>query len=328
MFHVTQFDVDQTSKPRAGRSSRYPGPCGAHRRAARAGEGLVLGHHGGMPNWIDSHCHLDAPEFSADVAAVRARARERGVAHCVLPAVEVAGFDAVRTLAHEFGDSYALGIHPLYVRQAQDADLARLDEQLTLHRDDPRLVAVGEIGLDYFVPELNTSPLRERQELFYTEQLKLARKHGLPVILHVRRSADQLLKGLRTVGNATPWHGIAHAFNGSLQQAQAFVALGLKLGFGGALTYERAENLRRLATTLPLEAIVLETDAPDMPPHWLYKTAEQRAAGEAQGRNEPDELPRIAQVLAELRGIDQALLAQATRVNACQALPRMRALLD
>ena len=273
--------------------------------------------------WIDTHCHLDASEFAPDVAAVRARARERGVAHCVLPAVEVAGFDAVRRLAHEFGDSYALGIHPLYVKQAADADLAQLDAALTEHRDDPRLVAVGEIGLDHFVPELLISPLRERQEYFYTEQLKLARKHGLPVILHVRRSADKLLQGLRSVGSGSPWLGIAHAFNGSLQQAQAFIGLGLKLGFGGALTYERAQNLRRLAKELPLEAIVLETDAPDMPPHWLYRTAEQREAGLPQGRNEPGELPRIAQTLAKLRGVSESQLAQVCAANVRAVLPRL-----
>lgn len=281
-----------------------------------------------MSLWIDTHCHLDAPEFAHDVAAVRERARARGVAHCVLPAVEAAHFERVRALAHEFGDSYALGIHPLYVKQAEEGDLARLDATLTQHRDNLRLVAVGEIGLDYFVPELCESPLRERQEFFYTEQLKLARKHGLPVILHVRRSADMLLKGLRAVGNGHQWQGIAHAFNGSLQQAQSFISLGLKLGFGGALTYERAQNLRRLATELPLDAIVLETDAPDMPPHWLYRTAEQRAVGEAQGRNEPGELPRIAQVLAGLRGIDDEALAMAATRNACDALPRLQAVLS
>jgi TatD DNase family protein len=280
-----------------------------------------------MTRWIDTHCHLDAPEFASDAAAVRARAAAAGVAHCVLPAVEVAHFDAVRQLAHAVGDSYALGIHPLYVGRAGDDDLARLDAALTRHRDDPRLVALGEIGLDYFVPELVDSPLRERQEYFYVEQLKLARKHGLPVILHVRRSADMLLKGLRAVGNGSPWLGIAHAFNGSLQQAQAFIALGLKLGFGGALTYERARQLRRLACTLPLDSIVLETDAPDMPPHWLYKTAEERAAGAPQGHNEPGELPRIAHVLAQLREIDLTALAEATTRNACAALPRLQTLL-
>lgn len=281
-----------------------------------------------MSFWIDTHCHLDAPEFAPDVAAVRARAAARGVAHCVLPAVRVADFEGVRQLAHASGDSYALGIHPLCVPQAEDADLARLDEALTQQRDDPRLVAVGEIGLDFFVPAFSKSPLRERQEMFYLEQLRLARKHGLPVLLHVRRSADRLLKGLRAVGNGSaPWRGIAHAFNGSEQQAAEFIKLGFKLGFGGTLSYERAQQLRRLAASLPLSAIVLETDAPDMPPHWLYKTAEQRAAGEAQGRNEPGELPRIAAGLAALRGITQEELAVASTRNACAALPRLQALL-
>ena len=284
-----------------------------------------------MTFWIDTHCHLDAAEFKPDAQAVRSRAAINNVAHCVLAAVEVANFDAVRQLAHEGGDSYALGIHPLYVSKAQDTDLARLDAYLLRYRDDPRLVAVGEIGLDYFVPELTTGPLRERQDYFYLQQLRLARQHGLPVILHVRRSADQLLKGLRVIAaenaGGPAWRGIAHAFNGSEQQAQAFIALGFKLGFGGALTYERALQLRRLATNLPLEALVLETDAPDMPPHWLYKTAEQRASGEPQGRNEPGELPRIGAELAALRGISPADVAAATTRNALAALPRLSALL-
>ncbi|MDO8251916.1 MAG: TatD family hydrolase [Rhodoferax sp.] len=281
-----------------------------------------------MSYWIDTHCHLDAAEFLPDVHAVRARAAMNNVAYCVLPAVDVASFDAVRQLAQAGGDSYALGIHPLRVKQAQEADLATLDAYLQRYRDDPRLVAVGEIGLDYFVPELIASPLRERQEYFYLEQLRLARKHDLPVLLHVRRSVDRVLKGLRDIGGSLPkWHGIAHAFNGSQQQAQAFIALGFKLGFGGALTYERALQLRRLAASLPLESIVLETDAPDMPPHWLYKTAEQRATGEPQGRNEPGELPGIGAELAALRGMSPADLAIATTRNAMAALPRLQALL-
>jgi TatD DNase family protein len=287
-----------------------------------------------MRLWIDTHCHLDAAEFAADRAAVRARATAAGVGHCVLPGVGLVNFEAVRALAYAHGDSYCMGIHPLYVKRAQDGDLLRLDAELTQHRDDPRLVAVGEIGLDYFVPELTMSPLRERQEFFYLKQLRLARKHSLPVILHVRRSADMLLKGLRQVAQESPapegqaaWRGIAHAFNGSDQQADEFIKLGLKLGFGGAMTFERAQQLRRLAVSLPLESIVLETDSPDMPPHWLYKTSEQRAAGELQGRNEPGELPRIAQVLAGLREIDVVVLAEATTRNACEALPGLRALL-
>ena len=282
-----------------------------------------------MTFWIDTHCHLDAVEFSPDALVVRALAASRGVAHCVLPAVEVANFEAVRKLAHATGDSYALGIHPLYVKQAKDGDLAELDAALQMHRADPCLVAIGEIGLDLFVPELCASPLRERQEHFYLEQLRLARRHDLPVILHTRHSVDQVLKGLRQVGGkAGCWHGIAHAFNGSEQQAQAFIALGFKLGFGGALTFERALQLRRLAARLPLESIVLETDAPDMPPHWRYKTAEQRAAGSTPARNEPAELARIGAELAALRGISADELADATVRNALAALPRLRGLLD
>lgn len=278
--------------------------------------------------WIDTHCHLDAPEFAADAAQVHARARAAGVAHCVIPAVERGNWDTVRKLAHAGGDSYCLGIHPLYVQRAAPEDLPALDAQLALHRDDPRLLGLGEIGLDYFVPALCASPLRERQELFYREQLRLARKYNLPVVLHVRRSADRLLKALRDLGHQGPkWSGIAHAFNGSEVQAQEFIKLGFKLGFGGAVTYERAQQLRRLACTLPLDALVLETDAPDMPPHWLYTTAEQRNTGVPQGRNEPGELPRIAEVVAGLRGVSVAALAEATSRNACKALPRLAALL-
>lgn len=281
-----------------------------------------------MTFWIDTHCHLDAGEFSPDVAAVRARAAAGQVAHCVLPAVAVSNFAAVRLLAHEFSDSYALGIHPLCVPEAQEADLQTLDAELALRKSDPRLVAVGEIGLDYFVPALTQSPMRERQEYFYREQLKLARKHGLPVILHVRRSADKLLKHLRDLVPEGGWRGIAHAFNGSEQQAMAFIKLGFKLGFGGAVTFEPARQLRRLAAELPLEVLVMETDSPDIPPHWLYTTAAQRVAGQHQGRNEPGELPRIAQQVASLRGISAEALARATSANALEALPRLKALLS
>lgn len=277
-------------------------------------------HHRRMNAWIDTHCHLDAPEYGGDRAAVRGRAAAAGVVHCVLPAVDVKNFETVRDLAHRHGDSYALGIHPLATPQADPADLDLLDRTLAAHLDDPRLVAVGEIGLDYFVPGLDP----ERQELFYREQLSLAQRHGLPVVLHVRRSADRLLKYLRTM----PVCGIAHAFNGSLQQAEAFVALGFKLGFGGAVTFEPALQLRRLAAELPLDAIVLETDSPDIPPQWLYRTAQQRADGAAQGRNEPGELPRIAQVVADLRGIGVDELSAATTRNAVAALPKLAGLIS
>jgi len=271
--------------------------------------------------WIDSHCHLDAPEFDGDRSAVVARARAAGVQQIVLPAVAAFDFDTVRELAHAHGFVYALGIHPLYVMQASEQDLTLLAEQLERHHGDPRLVAIGEIGLDFFVPGLDA----ERQRFFYLEQLKLARRFELPVLLHVRRSADQLLAGLRRLPVSG---GIAHAFNGSAQQAQSFVDLGFKLGFGGTLTFERSQQIRRLAAELPAESLVLETDAPDIPPHWLYKTAEQRAAGEAMGRNEPAELPRIAESLAALRGWSLAETAAITSANVRAALPRLAGLLS
>ena len=273
-----------------------------------------------MP-WIDTHCHLDAAEFDADRDVVRQNAKSLGVETCVIPAVMASHFDEVRLLAHRHADAYALGIHPLYTPQAEDKDLATLDTHLHAHRDDKRLVAVGEIGLDGFVTEINTPEAFAKQTHFFEAQLQIAQRHQLPVILHVRRSADGLLKGLRQFPVAG---GIAHAFNGSLQQAKLFIEMGFKLGFGGAMTYDRATKLRALATELPLSALVLETDAPDIPPHWIYTTAEDREKGMAQGRNSPAELPRIASVLAELRGISLEELAAATSANARQALPRLQ----
>ena len=266
-----------------------------------------------MSTWIDTHCHLDATEFDADRDAVRAAAKAAGVGHIVIPAVERHHWREVIALAHRHGDSYALGIHPLYTPRAHEDDIAALRSLLAEVQDDPHLVAVGEIGLDFFVPGLDA----ERQIWFYEQQIKLAREFGLPVILHVRKSSDRLLKTLR----ATPVAGgIAHAFNGSAQQAKAFIDLGFKLGFGGAVTYDRALKLRELAATLPLESLVMETDAPDIPPHWLYTTAEQRAAGQPQGRNTSAELPRIAAEVAQLRGIAAEMLQAATSRNARAAL--------
>ncbi|RYY93188.1 MAG: TatD family deoxyribonuclease [Comamonadaceae bacterium] len=276
-----------------------------------------------MPAYIDTHCHLDAPEFGAEMPSVRARAAQVGVAICVIPAVAAFNFDTVRELAHRQGDAYALGIHPLCTPNATEADLQTLAAELDARHGDPRLVAVGEIGLDFFVDGLDV----EKQAHFFQAQLRLARRHDLPVVIHVRRSVDQVLKHLRQVGAGATWHGIAHAFNGSAQQADACRAMGLKLGFGGALTFDRALQLRRLAATLPEDAIVLETDAPDIPPHWLYRTRQERAGGLPQGRNAPGELPRIAEVLAALRGVPLDTLARTTTCNAVAALPKLGALL-
>lgn len=268
--------------------------------------------------WIDTHCHLDAPEFAFEVSEVVARAKEAGVHRLVLPAVGEEDWDAVRELAHAHDAVYALGVHPLYASRQSPDVMDRLAEALERHRADPRLVAVGEIGLDHFVPDLD----HDLQERLYLEQLRLARRFELPVLLHVRRAVDAVLKGLRRL--EAPG-GIAHAYNGSEQQAAAFGSLGVALGFGGAMTFDRALQLRRLAASLPLEALVLETDAPDIPPQWLYKSAAQRALGDTH-RNEPAELPRIAATLAGLRGVPVEELAAATTANTHRVLPRLAAL--
>ena len=188
--------------------------------------------------WIDTHCHLDAAEFDADRDDVVARARAAGVAQIVIPAVAVTNFERVRELAHRHRLAYALGIHPMCTAAAGADDLAALRDALARHAGDPRLVAVGEIGLDHFIAGLD----RERQATIFAAQLGLAAEFDLPVLLHVRRAVDPVLAQLRRRRVAG---GFAHAFNGSEQQADAFVELGFRLGFGGAVTFERA--LRILA---------------------------------------------------------------------------------
>jgi len=244
---------------------------------------------------IDTHCHLDAAEFAADRDQVAARARAAGVEAMVVPAVECGNFAGVLDCrAHFPGCHVALGIHPMYVARALPDDLACLRAAVAQHHP----AAIGEIGLDFFVPDFDAA----LQQHYFVEQLKIARDFDLPVLLHIRRAQDQVLKQLRRFGLKG---GIAHAFNGSRQQADEFIKLGFKLGFGGAMTYPRATRLRELAATLPLEAIVLETDAPDMPPVFA-----------ARERNSPEYLPRIAQTLAELRASNLETVARATSANA------------
>lgn len=284
--------------------------------------------------WIDTHCHLDATEFGDQCAdkfsdtfaetfisaslAVAEQASAAGVSALVIPAVHPGNFTAVAELARLRSDCfYALGIHPMYVPAAKEQDLLNLRAEVERLMSLPepvqqaqRFVAIGEIGLDFFVPALTQSPLKEKQEFFYIEQLKIARDFDLPVLLHVRRSVDIILKHLRRIPVVG---GIAHAFNGSEQQAQALIALGFKLGFGGAMTYSRALQIRRLAAQLPLESIVLETDAPDMSPSWLHPAL-----------NSPAELPQIGGVLATLRGISAEQVAAQTTANAYAVMPRLR----
>ena len=251
------------------------------------------------PVLIDTHVHLDAAEFDDDREQVIARARAAGVGRFVVPAVERRGFDAVERLADDHrGIVHALGIHPLYTMRAAREDLELLDQRL----NRGRAIAVGEIGLDHYVTDVD----RGVQLEFFTAQLRLAARHGLPVILHVRRAIDPILAQLRRI--PVPG-GIAHAFNGSRQQADILIGRGFKLGFGGSMSYGGSTRIRELAASLPLEAIVLETDAPDIAPEW------------ARGRrNEPANLARYAGILAELRGMAPEEVADVTTANAIQVL--------
>lgn len=259
---------------------------------------------------VDTHCHLDAAEFDADRDARVAEAKVGAggtapgsrVDAIVVPAVERANFGAVSSVCREYGGcAPAYGIHPLYVSRAHPEDLDALRE--TLRRE--RAVAVGEIGLDRHVEPRDD----EQQRWYFIEQLKIAQEFDLPVLLHVRKAIDPILKCLRDIRVCG---GIAHAFNGSREQADEFIKLGFKLGFGGAMTFEGSKRIRALAATLPLDAIVLETDAPDIPPVWKQG-----------GRNTPADLLPIAETLAKLRSLPLAEIAAATTRNARAVLPRL-----
>ena len=268
--------------------------------------------------WFDSHCHLDALEFSDDLKEVVERAHLANVQGVLIPAVQAKDFNRVETFADLIAKDlpttvFTLGIHPLYTVNALETDIDVLAQQIERSMSNPRFVGVGEIGLDYFVTHLDN----EKQEWFFEEQLKLAKQFNLPVILHVRRSQDQTLKYLRKMNLSG---GIAHAFNGSFVQAEHFLKLNFKLGFGGAMTYERALQIRRLATDLPITSFVLETDAPDIPPAWL--------TADLNRRNEPAFLEGIAQVIAKLRGISEEELSANVKTNLREVLPRWKLLCD
>lgn len=256
--------------------------------------------------WIDTHLHLDAPEYDHDRESVVQRARAQHVNRFVLPAVGAFNFDTVKALAkaHE-GSVYCLGIHPLFVEKATLADLQVLETKVAASMNDPQFAGIGEIGLDGFVPGLNTA----KQTEFFHAQLKIARDFDLPVVMHVRKAQDPVLKALRIY---KPRSGIAHAFNGSFQQAEYFLKLGMCLGFGGACTFDRALQLQRLARELPSHGIVLETDGPDIAPAWIYKQ-----------RNAPEHLPRIANHIASLRHMAPAELAAQCAHNSEKALPAL-----
>ena len=254
-----------------------------------------------MLDLIDSHSHFDVAEFDGDRTHALARARAAGVRRQIVPAIDAAGFARVRELcAREHGLYPAYGLHPMYLAEHRPEHLQELEQWI--ERERP--VAVGECGLDFFVPGLDADAQRE----YFRRQLELARKFDLPLILHARRAVDEVTAAIRRIGNL---RGVVHSFSGSVEQAQHLWKLGFCLGLGGPLTYPRAHRLREIVATMPLEYLLLETDSPDQPLH-----------GHQGQRNEPALLAEVCACVAQLRGVEPEEVAAATTRN-CERLFRL-----
>ena len=246
---------------------------------------------------VDSHCHLDAPEFDHDRDAVIQRARQAGVWQQVIPAITADGWPRLRKIcATQAGLFPAYGLHPMFLSAHQPEHLQVLGEWIA--REKP--LAVGECGLDFFVEGLDASA----QQHYFDGQLALAHEFGLPVIVHARRAVDTVIASFKRIGKL---RGVVHSFSGSPEQARQLWRMGFLLGIGGPATYERANRLRDLVTTMPLDYLLLETDAPDQPD-----------AGIRGQRNEPARLAQICETIAQLRGVEAEVVAEATSRNARQ----------
>lgn len=254
-------------------------------------------------SFIDTHCHFDFPPFTGDEAASIQRAAAAGIDKIIIPSTEADNFSRVLALAERFPALYAaIGLHPIVVERHTDDSLAQLEAELA--RKPPKLVAVGEIGLDLY----RENPLFERQEYLLDAQLRLAKRYDLPVILHSRRTHDKLALHLKR--HCLPRTGVVHGFAGSLQQAERFVQLGYKIGVGGTISYPRASKTRDVMARLPLSALVLETDAPDMPLNGY------------QGQpNRPERIAEVFTHLCLLRPEPPEQIAHAIHQNACALFP-------
>ena len=251
---------------------------------------------------IDTHTHLDFPDFASDRGEVLSNARALGIERMVVVGVEQANWQRLWDLVESQDCLYAaLGLHPIYLAQHQPEHLHDLRDWLGRLSGHPKLCGVGEIGLDYFLPELD----RAQQQALFDAQLQLAAEFELPALLHVRRSHSEVIATLKRY--RLKRGGIVHAFAGSLEEAREYLKLGFKLGLGGATTWPQAQRLRKVIAALPLEALVLETDSPDMAP-----------AMHPRQRNSPEFLPDICANLAALKGLSPCELASASSHNACQ----------
>lgn len=244
---------------------------------------------------IDTHCHLDVGEFDRDRDAVIARAEASGVVAQVVPAIDRAGWPGLRDICGSHAGLHAAyGLHPMFLPAHRPEDLGELEAWI--ERETP--VAVGECGLDYFVDGLD----RDDQHRYFEAQLAIARACELPVVIHARRAVEAVIVALRKVPGV---RGVVHSFPGSPEQARQLWGLGIHIGMGGPVTYSRANRLRDVARTIPLEQLLLETDAPDQP------LSTHRGL-----RNEPSRLPEVCETIAGLRGMTCDELATATTRNA------------
>lgn len=244
---------------------------------------------------FDSHSHLDAPEFEHDRAAVVSRAHTAGVTKQLLPGVEFASWTHLKEVCSQYTGLYpAYGLHPMYLDFHRPEHIPAL--RSWLERESPQ--AIGECGLDFFVEGLDA----EQQRFYFLEQLKLARDFDLPVVIHARRAVDEVIASIKKTGVTS---GVIHSYSGSEEQARQLFNLGFSLGIGGPITYDRAQRLRRLVSTMPIEFLLLETDSPDQP------NADYRGQ-----RNEPARLVDVLKVVGELRGQSESDIATFTTANA------------
>ena len=251
---------------------------------------------------IDTHTHLDFPDFDADRPALLAESRALGVRQMVILGVYRDNWQRVWDLVQSDPDLHAaLGLHPVYLDQHRPDDVAQLREWLSRLAGHRQLCAVGEIGLDYYIPTLD----RERQQALFEAQLQLAVEFELPALIHVRRSHADVIATLKRMELKRA--GIIHAFAGSFEEAREYIKLGFKLGLGGAATWPQALRMHRVLAQLPLDAVVLETDSPDMAPAMFPSQ-----------RNSPAHLPAICEALAGIMGISPERLAEASTANARQ----------
>ena len=256
---------------------------------------------------IDTHSHIDVPHFDADRSEVLKRSRQAGVVLQILPGVCEAWWTSLLQLCRAERDLLpAIGLHPMYLKEHHPKHLERLQQEI----NSGKLVAIGEIGLDYYITDVD----HRQQENLFLAQLRLAASRDLPVLIHSRKSHDKVQSLIRRANFQCG--GIVHAFSGSLQQAMNYVELGFKISFGGTITYDRARRIRGVAQSLPDETIVLETDAPDIPP-----------VSQHGRRNSPEYLPEILMALARLRAQPPEELALQTTANAMKVLDLDRSLL-